>query len=301
MAVQGDRLTHEFDLNQDRPHRPRALALGPDGCMWMASGTRSSLLRITPSRVVREFHLLPGDKAGELVPTRNGLLFTIGTSNRLGFIRLLPAGQVPGAPLPVMEPGESWRNPTFKPRPARKKKLSQAQAQALHGERMRRAMERQEARREEAAAAARQGSQATALPAAEEAKTRVPAIAEAGNPSLAELGVYATPEDLRHIWNGHAHGRNPGKSQFAPEYSTQDALEALLAKGLAESGAIGRIVDQRGRCHTKCREPGVGRYHNHGDLVPTDHFLVVTMPYENTHLGGTEHGLITAYPVFEHW
>ena len=79
-------------------------------------------------------------------------------------------------------------------------------------------------------------------------------------------------------------------------------MAALLARGLAGSGAIGRVTDsRRGVCYTKCAVPKVGRHHRDGELLAADHFVVVTEPFYSEQVGATLHGVVTAYPVHRHW
>jgi len=273
-----------FDLPET--HRDRglgALAAGPDGNMWLAMA--GAIVRMTPKGDCACFSLLPGDVPLELVPTPEGLLFTLERSDRIGFIRAVgKARETTGA--------GAWAGPAYAPRPAREKALSRAERQARHEARVRRAEARQRARAEGALAAAGAGE-------------RKQEAAPAPGPlaSLAALGVYLDPGDLRHILDHHGFGRNlPGKGQFAAGHSSPAALLELLARGLAGSGAVGKVLDSAGICYTKCAAEKVGwSCPPGGGLVPADHFVVVSERTWNPGLKDYDHEVITAYPVHRNW
>ena len=161
-----------------------------------------------------------------------------------------------------------------------------------------------ERERERAAAGDKAVPAAVAAGAGERKQAAPPAEPTKGpRADLAAQGVCLDPADLRHILNHHAHGcALPDKGQFAASHSTPDAMARLLARGLADSGALGRIMDGSGRCYTKCAAEKVGWYCAHGGgLVPADHFVVVTARSWNPQLRDYDHDVITAYPVHPNW
>ena len=270
------------------PRGPRALTLGPDGNMWVALAGIGAIGRLAPDGQFTTFGLLPGDVPLELAPTPDGILFTLERSDRSGFIRAL----VPGAPGRAEAPAA--RASGSAPRRIREKALTKAERWALHGARVRRAEERERARREEAEPAAPAGPEAGV-------ECKQPAEPFAG---LAALGVYLDWPDIRHILKGHAYGSAvPGKGRFAQAHSTGEGMARLLARSLADSGAIGRITDASGGiCYTKCAAEGVGWYRSRdGALVPADHFVVVTSRTWNQQLRDYDHDILTAYPVHRNW
>lgn len=308
----------------------RAIAQGPDGCMWLAR--EGTVVRLDPEGNAELVALLPGDLPQELVPTDQGLLFTLEGSSRIGFIRALPVVGADGRPEPAP--------PMAEPRAARVKRMTRAEKQAMLDLQVRKGIERETARQAEAAEAARAeavaGSPAregagdskaatgerkrplpgaakpasgSAAPAPEETKAlpAKPGAGDAGGPgdplaALADMGVDLAEADLAYILSTHGWGRKAGKSQFAKAHSSPAAMAALIARGLAESGAIGCITDTRRRVsYTKCRVPGVGLNDHWGDPEPTDHFIVITRPFFSEPLQAWVHGVVNAYPVDRRW
>ena len=110
--------------------------------------------------------------------------------------------------------------------------------------------------------------------------------------------VTLTPERLAAIRNKHGFDRRPDKSQFAETVSGLEALADLIARGLDESGAIGRIRSHTvdGSYKTLCRHPGVGYCYDGAGWVATDWFVVVT----TRTMDGAGDLVKTAYPVTRH-
>jgi hypothetical protein len=124
---------------------------------------------------------------------------------------------------------------------------------------------------------------------------------------LAVLNVNLAPGATRHILAMHGHKKKKYKSQFAPELSSEQAIEALIADGLAAAGdALAAIkspprytFDRRGRYLTLCTRKQVGRNNRYGKLQPTEKFLVVTEDCDGE--DGTGLDVVTAYPVSNRW
>jgi hypothetical protein len=288
---------------------PFNLTLGPDGCMWFTCRNEPRIGRVTPAGDFSFFDLPPGHHAVELVAGFTGLLFfTLEDKNRLGCIH---AGQ--SLPAPVTSPC-SWPVPP-PPRPrAAKATLGREERHARHEAILKRSEERFLSRLQaqgpspfgdagsgpgERKEAARTEAKSPAVPPRE--VLPVLAVSEALD-QLYDANVTLGPSAMWHILNGHGHGMDPERSQFAAVLSTPEALSTLIAQGMREAGdMIGReiLVGRRGRTLylTRCTKPGVGTRITSRGQQPVYGFVVVTD--RHWHLGEWFHDVVSAYPEFE--
>lgn len=260
-----------------------ALALGPDGkSMWVCDGGgRIGRVRLGRGRLdLREFALPDGDRPLKIVPfAKDRMLFTLEGRSRIGSIRALepvaPAGDQ-GTGAGEQAKGDLATSGQPRPAPARMTSRDRRERTLRHILR-------------EPGPAAGAETKASAGEAPEADRKDDPGAL------LQDLGVILSESALRHILGGHGYDRNPQKSQFAPAYSSREALTALLARGMDDSGAIGRIrsTTLRGSCKTLCRADGAGFVHDGKGWVATDWFVVIT----SLSMDGSVHIVETAHPV----
>jgi hypothetical protein len=138
-------------------------------------------------------------------------------------------------------------------------------------------------------------------------RRRAPEAPETADPRLFErmvgLGVFLTPRASDHIFNQHGAWKVDGKSQFHERFRNREELDAFVAKGVLESGAIGAVVctDRLGRFYTLCRADRAGWVWTRRGYVETDRFVVVTQRYWDREEEAHHHTVITAYPVSPNW
>jgi hypothetical protein len=117
---------------------------------------------------------------------------------------------------------------------------------------------------------------------------------------LESMDLHLGEERITHILQRHSHDSAGGRGQFTAEASTREGLVALLAKGLAKAGEVGRVLkryDPRGILHTPCwMDAPVGRYQSHGVWKETNCFDVVTLRVRLDD-GTAAQVVLSAYPV----
>jgi len=299
------------------PRELRSLAPAPDGAsLWFTDGG-GRIGQVTPSGVgwaIEEFPLPEGESPERIVPLgRDRMCFTLRDKNRIGSIRAVDgkesreatakpalgrsAGPSPAAGALTDERG--FDISVYKPKPAPPRKEHKAQRPERDPEDRLDAAASPEAGPSAAPAAA---PAAPAGPGPAAPAPRVPTAAE----YLAALPVRVDlyPQQLTQIVAKHGINLNPAKSQFDQPFSTERAVEALIAKGLWESGTFGLIrsgntSDLDGRRLTVCEQDGVGWYNrtrvaedSDDKWVPTHLFTVVTEEYPDQ----SGHWVVSAYP-----
>jgi hypothetical protein len=283
---------------------PLAIALGPDGAVWF--GERGRIGRLDPATgEVRHFPLAADDLPEELVPSRDGrLIFTLAGRNVLGAIRALA---LPPGPARTEAPTRAWVEPIYRPKEARRKRVTDAQRRdralgLVLGALATRDLDDGLADEPKPMASAppKETKEVLAEPGPERSTAAPsPATGPAISRRLAELGVVLTPARTARILAKHGHGAAPGKSQFAAAHSSADGFEALLAKALAET-EVGRVLDhsaynRAGGAVTFCEQENVGCFVDGGHKVPTNRFKVVTRWWSTP--DGTCQEVLNAYPI----
>ncbi len=260
------------------PRVPWDLALDAEGAVWFTQRERSSLGRLKPGGTPVEFPLPDGFRASELVRGPGGRLFFTVEGERLI-----------GSVLAVASPWEEkkaapggWDVAVYAPpRVERRKPLADAERRERHAARVLAAEARYQA-----------WTESTPAPLDEVKSAPIPPEPQ---DRLAALDVNLSWGALRSILAKHGYGSCPDKSQFAPEYGTPAALTALIAEGMENAGAIGRVrvSDAEGHFLTFCEKANVGT--RFGSEVPTGRFVVRTV----RHFNGEhyEHDVIGAYPT----
>ncbi|WP_306601332.1 pentapeptide repeat-containing protein [Geothrix sp. 21YS21S-2] len=261
------------------PRMPWDLALDAEGAVWFTQRGRSSLGRLKPGGEPVEFPLPEGFRASELVRGPGGrMFFTVEGERLIGSVLAVP----PLGEEKKASPGGGWDVAVYAPpRVERRKPLTDAGRRERHGARVLAAEERYRAWTEPA-------------PAPQEEVKSAP-IPAGPQDRLAALDVNLSWGALRSILAKHGYGSCPDKSQFAPEYGTPAALAALIAEGMENAGAIGRVrvTDAEGHFLTFCEKADVGT--RFGSEVPTGRFVVRTLRHFNgEHF---EHDVIGAYPT----
>jgi hypothetical protein len=267
------------------------------GVWYCDGGGRIGQIRWETDRwACQEFELAPGDHPLSLTPGHDGrMLFTLAGKTRIGSIRV--------APPATGEAKEARQATAAAPAPAR--------ATARIPDRLRREAAFQRDQRTATQAGESKGPESASGAGAgfdpgdgkRPAASRIPA-GGAGTAKPAARDPWAllranhvllTPARLQHIVAAHGPGRDVDKSQFARGYDTAEAILDLLARGLDDSGAIGRIRcgGLRGGFKTLCRVPEVGLYNTGSEWLHTDWFVVVS----NLAMDGVTHEVVTAYPV----
>jgi hypothetical protein len=286
------------DLGQGA-REPGEIVLGPDGVMWFTERKGGRIGRVGEKGFIEPFFQLPnGCLPEELIAAADGrIYFTVQGRHLLGSMRAVAPSGTGRAGT-----GEaSWQVPVNSPRPVRKLKLSAEARRVLVSKRIARAEARIAAAPEEPPPPPEwYRSEPAAEPLSEGKSEASPSPCVSSAERLESLAVNLAPRVERHILSRHGTGRRKDKSQFAPRYSSPEALQALLAECLGET-EIGRIrstgstFDRHGCCLTYCSRDNVGWFNNYGRLVATSRFKVVTQWVQDE--GGAVQDVVTAYPV----
>jgi hypothetical protein len=129
---------------------------------------------------------------------------------------------------------------------------------------------------------------------------------------LGALDVLLAPGVTRHILDEHGAHCPEGKSRFHEDFLTRGSMEALIARGMENADAVGRIrkpgtsgpgrmalarnfriLDPEGRYLTYCKSD---RIIGQDSGEPTRSFVVVSLRVQDED-GQRLHDVVTAHPV----